>query len=162
MTHSERLLFCSGGNLKRHAKFGVDSNDLLHWLPAELVSLGYLRILAKKCLWRHQTTSQIFEHLTGRKVFFCDQAWSNHVWSRSKKWFQIYSFKKIFHYSTRPLTIFGKKLFPTFAFAKKTDIDKVHHWKAHGILYKNDYIVNLTEFFLATIKILQDHVVFYL
>ena len=36
-------------------------------------------------------------------------------------------------------------------------VDKVHHQKAHQILYKKKCIVNLSKFFLGIAKILQEY-----
>ena len=42
-------------------------------------------------------------------------------------------------------------------FSQQIWVDKVHHGKAHKILYKKMCIVNLYKFFLGIAKILQDY-----
>ena len=122
MTHSERLLFCSGGNLKRHAKFGVDSNDLLHWLPAELVSLGYLRILAKKCYITNIWTSH------GQKSFLLWPGIIKPCLVKVKKVVPDLQFQKDFPLFYSPINHFWKKTISDFCFCQKD-----WHWQGTSL-----------------------------
>ena len=55
----------------------------------------------------------------------------------------------------RKITTFTFLLIASFAQEKK--LDKMHHWIPHKILYKKDYIVNFSKFYLGCPKFLQDY-----